>query len=170
MSKCFRFPHGMASGTTNIILIFFIFVGLVVFIILYRKLNRETNGEYTFRHVLYKQGGLRDRLRRAAGVLETRLGVQLWPSGDTNEDGQEMRDFQEERRRSSRCSSGSEASEGEDGSPRGSEVKARRESATEEESLAPDVFVNLNQFSGSVMWSDADAKHPTLEPLRDTSL
>ncbi|XP_061620598.1 uncharacterized protein si:ch211-119e14.1 [Phyllopteryx taeniolatus] len=165
----------MASSTTNIILLFVIFVGLVVFIILYRKLNRETNGEYTFRRVVYKQGGLRDRARRATAVLETCLRVQLWPCGDSNESGEEMRDFQEEpsgneeRRRRSRCSSGSQASDIEDGSPQGSGVEARRESETEEESRAPDVFVNLNQLSGSVMWFEEDAKQTT-EPQRDTSL
>ncbi|XP_077356390.1 uncharacterized protein LOC144003735 [Festucalex cinctus] len=161
----------MADSTTTIVLLFFVLVGLVVLlVVLYKRLNKETNGEYTLRHVVYKEGGLRDGARRVTAALRTRLGVPLWPRGNPEDDGEEMRDFQEEpRQKGRRCSSrfssssGSQPGEGEDedGKPQMWGVKARRESETEEASTGPDVFVNLNHFSGSVMWSEEDASRTT---------
>lgn len=61
---------------------------LVLLLFLYKKLNREADGEYTIQNIVYKKGGLRDRVRDAAIAVETRLGVQLWPQGD--DEGEEM--------------------------------------------------------------------------------
>lgn len=46
--------------------------------------------------MVYKEGGIRDRVRGAALALGTRLGVQLWPRSDTDEDGEEMQEVQDE--------------------------------------------------------------------------
>lgn len=59
-------------------------------------LNKETDGEYTIRRIVYKEGGVRDQVRGAALALETRLGVQLWPRSDTDEEGEEMQEVQDE--------------------------------------------------------------------------
>ncbi|XP_061139381.1 uncharacterized protein si:ch211-119e14.1 [Syngnathus typhle] len=151
--------HDVGMATAIVVLLFFIFVILLLLlIVLYKKLNRETNGQYTLQRVVYGEGGLRDRARTMAAVLENRLGVQLWPHGSSDEDGEEMQDFQEEpRQKAEYCSGSSDGSQnGEDGKPQGWSVKARRESETHEESRGTDVFINLNQFSKSVMWSEQD--------------
>ncbi|XP_022616496.1 acidic leucine-rich nuclear phosphoprotein 32-related protein 2-like [Seriola dumerili] len=78
------------STTTIIILSISLFCLIALLIFLYKKLNREANGEYTIQRMVYKEGGVRDRVRGAALTLETHLGVQLWPRNDTDEDGEEM--------------------------------------------------------------------------------
>ncbi|XP_051799665.1 retrotransposon-like protein 1 [Acanthochromis polyacanthus] len=72
-------------------------VGLILLLIfLYKKLNREADGQYTIRRMVYKEGGVRDRVRGAALAVETFTGIQLWPRGDANEDGEEMQEIQDE--------------------------------------------------------------------------
>lgn len=78
------------AGRTILILFLLLLALILLLIFLYKKLNRETNGEYTVRNMVYKEGGARDRLRGAAQALGTRLGVQLWPHGDV--EMQEVRD------------------------------------------------------------------------------
>lgn len=68
---------------------------VLVLIFLYKKLKKESNGEYAIRNIVYKEGGVRDRVRGAAMALEARLGVQLWPHGDGEDDGEEMRDVRD---------------------------------------------------------------------------
>ncbi|XP_050931547.1 retrotransposon-like protein 1 [Lates calcarifer] len=85
------------SSTKTVLVLFFCLVGLIFLLIfLYKKLNKEANGEYTIRRMVYKEGGVRDRVRGAALALETRLGVQIWPRGDSEEDGEEMQEVQDE--------------------------------------------------------------------------
>lgn len=85
------------SSTWTLVILFFLLVGLVMLLIfLYKKLNRESNGEYTIWRMVYKEGGVRDQVRGAALALETRLGVQLWPHSDTEEYGSEMQEIQDE--------------------------------------------------------------------------
>uniref|UniRef100_UPI0037E8D09F integrin-binding sialoprotein-like n=1 Tax=Semicossyphus pulcher TaxID=241346 RepID=UPI0037E8D09F len=104
------------SDKTVLILAFILFGLIVLLIFLYKKLNKEANGEYTIRRIVYKEGGVRDRVRGVALALETRLGVQLWPRSDSNEDGEEMEEMEiddEERQVEKGTSHGSD-SEGED--------------------------------------------------------
>ncbi|XP_070786150.1 uncharacterized protein [Enoplosus armatus] len=85
------------SSTRTVLIIFFCLIGLIVLLIfLYKKLNREANGEYTVRRMVYKEGGVRDRVRGAALALGSCLGVQLWPRSDTDEEGEEMQEVQDE--------------------------------------------------------------------------
>ncbi|XP_057710126.1 uncharacterized protein si:ch211-119e14.1 [Corythoichthys intestinalis] len=139
----------MADSTVTNVLLFAAFLALLVLlVILYKKLNRETDGKYALRRVVYEEGGLRERARRAAAALGTRLGVR--PGPRPKRDGVEMRDFgeepaQEEERSGSPCSD----------LPSDEPVQAR--SDAKEESGGPDVFVVLNHFSGSVVWSEREA-------------
>lgn len=81
-----------SSSTRTLLVLLFLLVGLIILLIfLYKKLNRETNGEYTIRNMLYKEGGVRDRVRGAASGL-----VQLCPHRDTDNYSAEMGDIQVE--------------------------------------------------------------------------
>ncbi|XP_035531761.1 uncharacterized protein si:ch211-119e14.1 [Morone saxatilis] len=86
------------SKTTVLVLVFFLLGLLALLFFLYKKLNKEANGEYTIEHIVYKEGGVRDQVRGTVLALETRLGVQLWPQSDTDEDGGEMQEVQDEER------------------------------------------------------------------------
>ncbi|KAF7665046.1 hypothetical protein LDENG_00157050 [Lucifuga dentata] len=46
--------------------------------------------------MVYKEGGIRDRVRLTMLALETRLRVQLWPRTNPDEDGEEMQEVQDE--------------------------------------------------------------------------
>lgn len=88
-----------SNNTPNktVLILAFCLIGLLLLLIfLYKKLNRDTNGEYTVKRMVYKEGGVRDRVRGAALALESRLGVQLWPQSDTEEDGEEMQEIRDE--------------------------------------------------------------------------
>lgn len=83
------------TSTSKVLILFFCLLCLLVLLFfLYKKLNKEANGEYTIRRIVYKEGGVRDRVRGTALALGTRLGVQLWPH--SNEDGEEMQEVQDE--------------------------------------------------------------------------
>lgn len=86
-----------SSSTATVLTLFFCLIGLIILLIfLYKVLNKESNGEYTIQRIVYKEGGLRDRVRGAAMVVGTRLGVQLWPHSDSEEDGEEMQEIKDE--------------------------------------------------------------------------
>ncbi|XP_056156541.1 uncharacterized protein si:ch211-119e14.1 [Lampris incognitus] len=64
---------------------------VMLLIFMYKKLNKDTNGQYTIRRMIYKEGGVRDRMRSAAMALESFLGIQLWPCSRMREEaGEEM--------------------------------------------------------------------------------
>lgn len=86
-----------SSSTWTVVILFFCLVGLIILLIfLYKKLNREADGEYTIRRMVYKEGGVRDQVRIATVALGTRLGVQLWHGGDSDKGGEEMQEIQDE--------------------------------------------------------------------------
>ncbi|XP_074518291.1 uncharacterized protein LOC141784366 [Halichoeres trimaculatus] len=87
-----------SNDQTVLILLFCLIALLFLLFFLYKKLNREANGEYTIQRMVYKEGGLRDRVRGVVSALEARLGVQLWPRSDTDEDGEEMQEVCDEER------------------------------------------------------------------------
>ncbi|KAG7497353.1 hypothetical protein JOB18_036395 [Solea senegalensis] len=82
----------VASYQTVIILSFCLLGLIALLIFLYKKLNKENNGVYTIRNMVYKEGGFRDQVRGAAQAVGTRLGIQLWPHSDTDEYGEEIQD------------------------------------------------------------------------------
>ncbi|KAM4714759.1 uncharacterized protein FYW61_019669 [Anableps anableps] len=74
-----------------------ILLGLVVLLVFfYKKLNKEANNQYTIQNIIYKEGGVRDRVRGAALAVETRLGIQVLPRGE--DEGEEMEEVQDEER------------------------------------------------------------------------
>lgn len=74
--------------------ILILLIALLIFF--YKKLNKKTDGQYTIKRMVYKEGGVRDRVRRAALALGGCLGIQLWPRSDTNDDGEEMQEVNDE--------------------------------------------------------------------------
>lgn len=93
------FLSGMTENTatsTVVILSLVLLFLIVVLFVLYKKLNKDTNGDYTIENIIFKEGGVRDQVRGAALALETRLGVQLWPRSDTDEEGDEMQEIHDE--------------------------------------------------------------------------
>lgn len=94
------FPTDMTESSSSAVTVPVLFVCLLVLVLLlvlfYKILNKEAEGEYTIRRIVYKEGGVRDRVRGAALALETRLGVQLWPRSESEEDGEEMQDMEDE--------------------------------------------------------------------------
>lgn len=82
----------ISSSTRTLLILSFLLVGLIILLIfLYKKLNRETNGEYTIRNMFYKEGGVRDQVRGAASGL-----IQLCPHRDTDNYSAEMGEIQVE--------------------------------------------------------------------------
>lgn len=74
------------TATKTVLTLFFILVLLILLLVyLYKRLNRDSNGQYTVHRMVYKQGGVRDQLRRAVRVLEGWLNVRLWPRGEEEE-------------------------------------------------------------------------------------
>ncbi|XP_052010044.1 FK506-binding protein 4 [Xyrauchen texanus] len=69
-----------ADSTPTVIALLFIWVILVLALVyLYKRLNADTNGQYTLQRAVFAEGGLRDRLRQGVGFVENRFGVNIWP-------------------------------------------------------------------------------------------
>ncbi|XP_030018357.1 cilia- and flagella-associated protein 251-like [Sphaeramia orbicularis] len=87
------------SNTNTVLILLFVLLGLVVLLFfLYKVLNKEAKGEYTIRRMVYKEGGVRDRVRGVAIALGTRIGIQMWPHSGASEDEEEMEEFHSEER------------------------------------------------------------------------
>lgn len=74
------------ADSTVMALSFTLIILIVLLVFFYKKLNREANDKYTIRNMVYKEGGVRDRVRGAVLAVETNLGVQLWPRGEDEEE------------------------------------------------------------------------------------
>lgn len=182
------------STQTVLNLVFLLLALIVVLIFLYRKLNKDSNGEYTPRRIVYKEGGVRDQVRGTAIFLGTRLGVRLWPHGDSDEDGEEMQDISDEERQREEGSSQSDdneegkqekdsvvvkfaegdessddSSSSEDSDEGEPEAKGETGEEREEKEEKPGdgegkgekiggagLLINLNQLSGSAIWSEEE--------------
>lgn len=176
---------GESSSNSTVLILFFLLLGLIALLIfLYKKLNKETNGEYTIRNMVYKEGGVRDQLRGVALALGTCLGVQLWPHDDR--EMQEVRDEEAQVKNDDRQVSESEEKDGKaeeedsdtsddeshlEGSEAGEEARLNDEPESKEEeeeeeekekedktegegSGGTELLISLNQFSGSAIWSE----------------
>lgn len=190
--------HNSVTHTTVLVLCFILVTLLILLFFLYKYLNKEANGKYTVRRVVYRKGGLRDRARGAAVALGNRLGVQLWPKSDTDEDEENGEDEEEANSEGSSSSSdedevdemksgstaradnakGSSGDGSESSSETSSDEEEHAEARPEPESKAEaaetegvrgedvpqnkagetsaPIVINLNQFSGSVVWSGED--------------
>lgn len=194
----------MAPSDKTVVILFLCLICLIVLLIfLYKKLNREAEGEYTIRRMVYKEGGLRDQVRDASLAVGTRFGIQLWPRSEEGEEMQEVRDEEEQVEDGSNEEDSEEDEQGVDGgddddddgsddigdkgsdtpddgsSVDGSEPgehtrltpesedKGSVEKKGEEEEEVEDgaengasggagLSINLEQFSGSVTWSEGE--------------
>ncbi|XP_017574348.1 acidic leucine-rich nuclear phosphoprotein 32 family member E [Pygocentrus nattereri] len=75
------------SDSTPIVLTLFFFWLLLVLILiyLYRRLNRETNDQYTVQQLVYGEGGLRDRVIQGVEVV-TSLTARFLPQNHDEEE------------------------------------------------------------------------------------
>lgn len=117
-----------SSKVTVAILSVFLLLLLVLLVYLYKKLNQQANGQYTIRRMVYKEGGVRDQVRGVALAVGTRLGIQLWHSGDSDKSGEEMQDIHDEEGEMER--GGSEGSEEEEGEEEQCSDTVSRDSGT----------------------------------------
>lgn len=113
---------------TVAILSVFLVLLLVLLVYLYKKLNQQANGQYTIQRMVYKEGGVRDQVRGVALAVGTRLGIQLWHSGDSDKSGEEMQDIHDEEGEMER--GGSEGSEEEEGEEEQCSDTVSRDSGT----------------------------------------
>lgn len=70
------------SGDSTPIVIALLFIWLILVLALvffYKRLNKNTNGQYEIHRLIFAEGGLRDQLRQRVGVMENRLGVRILP-------------------------------------------------------------------------------------------
>lgn len=162
-----------------LILLFCLLSLITLLIFMYKKLNKESNGEYTIRNMVYKDGGVRDQLRGVALTLGTRFGVELWPGdnlemqevrdeeaqvqeGDSQVSEREEKDGKAENKDSNSSDDESnledleagEAARLTDEPERGEKGEEREETLGGEGSGGAELLINLNQFSGSAIWSE----------------
>lgn len=172
-----------ANSQTIVILVIVLLCLITLLIFLYKKLNKEANGEYTIRNIVYKEGGVRDQLRGVALALGTRLGVQLWPREDMemeevrdeeaqvlkgNSQVSESEDQDSKAQEEESDSSDDESSVG--GSEAGEEARLTGEPETGEEGKekegkmegegngGAELLKNLKELSGSAIWSEDQAR------------
>lgn len=155
---------------------------VILLIFLYKKLKKESDGEYSIRRMVYKKGGVRDQVRGAALALETRLGIQLWPRSDSEDDGQEMQDARDVEAAGSGAEEDEEQGEEEEGNSNSCERESADGGSCEEESegrampmdepmthkekkveesedqqdnvKGTQLLIDLNNLSGSAIWSE----------------
>lgn len=85
------------DSTTTIILLSCCLAGLMLLLVyFYKKLNKEAKGEYTIRHMMFKEGGIRDQTVATALTLRTRLSELLRPGSDSPEGGDEIQAVRDE--------------------------------------------------------------------------
>lgn len=102
----------MASSSNWIaILSVFLVLLFVLLVYLYKKLNQQADGQYTIRHMVYKEGGIRDQVRGVALEVGTRLRIQLWHNSNSDKSGEEMQEIYDEEQDMER--GGSEERQGE---------------------------------------------------------
>nr|XP_019962940.1 PREDICTED: uncharacterized protein LOC109642552 [Paralichthys olivaceus] len=85
--------YDRSQTNKTIIILCFCLVGLMVLLFyFYKKLNKESNGEYTIRRMWHKKGWIMDQGRAAALALGTGLGLIRSDSNEEEEEMQEVRD------------------------------------------------------------------------------
>ncbi|XP_036407824.1 protein pxr1 isoform X2 [Megalops cyprinoides] len=110
-------PHKAVGGQSDevvygepqrgIVIFLFILLALLILLLvyLYKRLNRETDGQYTVRQLVYGKGGVRERVQNGVTAIENRLGVRLRPrKAEDIEGGEEDDDREEEERERERAS------------------------------------------------------------------
>ncbi|XP_033182449.1 uncharacterized protein si:ch211-119e14.1 [Anabas testudineus] len=124
-----------SNATKTVLILCFSLLGLVVLLIIfYKKLNKEADGKYTVRNIVYRKGGIRDRVRGAALAVGTCLGVRLWPSSETEEDGEEMQEIQDEEGQVEEGDEQGSDSEGDDEEEQSGERKGKEGDSSDDDS------------------------------------
>lgn len=163
---------------------------IILLFFMYKKLSKESNGEYTIRNMVYKDGGIRDQLRGVALTLGSRFGVELWPAD--NLEMQEVRDeepqdqngesrLSEMEEKNGKAENKDSNSSDDESSMEDSEAGVtarltdepeREEKGEEKEEKLGDegnggaeLLINVNQFSGSAIWSEEQVKFSEVTPL-----
>ncbi|KAJ8416479.1 hypothetical protein AAFF_G00357670 [Aldrovandia affinis] len=67
----------LTDDTAVVVLFLFLTLIILALVYTYKRLNRETDGEYTLTRLINGQGGARERVQNAVSVVESRLGIQL---------------------------------------------------------------------------------------------
>ncbi|KAK1796959.1 hypothetical protein P4O66_008357, partial [Electrophorus voltai] len=63
-----------SNSTAVILYLLFLLIALVLLLFyLYKRLNRDTDGQYTIQHLIFSPGGLRDRVIQGVQAVESRV-------------------------------------------------------------------------------------------------
>lgn len=124
-------PTKLSNLRVAILFVFLVLL-FVLLVFLYKKLNQLANGQYTIQRIMYKEGGVRDQARGVALAVGTRLGIQLWHSGDSDKSGEEMQEIHDEEGEMER--GGSEGSEEEAEEEQCSDTVSRDSGTSEDDS------------------------------------
>ncbi|KAF4111441.1 hypothetical protein G5714_008472 [Onychostoma macrolepis] len=97
LNKVMGSDESNVHNTSTVIALLFIWIVLALALFyFYKKLNADTNGQYTVQRMFFAPGGLRDRLRQGVGVVENRLGVRIWPQQRDDEENIGSHDEEDE--------------------------------------------------------------------------
>ncbi|KAL7876136.1 hypothetical protein AOLI_G00110990 [Acnodon oligacanthus] len=104
------------SNSTPIVLtLFFLWLLLVLILIyLYRRLNRETNNQYSVQRLIYGEGGLRDRVIQGVEVVTNFTGRFLPQNRDEEEAIGDIENGDEERKETCQNETNADENEEED--------------------------------------------------------
>ncbi|XP_066574687.1 uncharacterized protein LOC136764473 [Amia ocellicauda] len=172
MTKAISVTYTTDSTRPLIILILLLIFLLLLFFYCCRRLNKETQGAYSFKALRRAGGVAAERVAERVRALEDRLGVQLLPrGGEAEEQGEEEEEEEEEREEESErdveqgnvdskddCSSEDDYSslEGCDLRERGRQRQEEEEEEEEEGDVrgkeGGGLLVDLKEFSGSAIW------------------
>ncbi|TRY92547.1 hypothetical protein DNTS_029822 [Danionella cerebrum] len=75
-----------SAESTILSLLFFWLLLVLTLVFLYKKLNAQTNGQFTVQRLVLGPYGLRDRLRQAVGLVENRFAIRVWPRPRNDDD------------------------------------------------------------------------------------
>ncbi|XP_042367744.1 uncharacterized protein si:ch211-119e14.1 isoform X2 [Plectropomus leopardus] len=118
--------------------------------------------------MVYKEGGLRDQVRGAALALGSRLGVQLWPQSDTEEDEEEMQEIRDEEGQVEEGGSQGSDSEGDDQEEEDSEEQCDKAKGKGGDTTDDNSSVESSEAGEQARLTDkADAKGETEEKVGD---
>lgn len=123
-------PENQSTATRTVLILFFCLIGLIVLLVfLYKKLNRETKGEYTIQRLV-------NFVRGAALTLWARIRLQIRPDRDA--DGCESQDEEMEQGGSQGSNSEGDDHEEEDNVEQCSMTDENKDDTSDEDSSLED--------------------------------
>ncbi|KAL4641487.1 myelin transcription factor 1-like protein [Arapaima gigas] len=138
------------SNVTVTVLVILLLLLVLLLVYLYKRLNQETDGQYTVHQLVYGKGGALERLNDGARAVESRLGVRLWPhkAAKTEEEEEELKEEEQEQK--------SQESDVEQGVEGDKEDKAEDNSSDDYSSMEG---VDLRERANQSQDQDEDEKH-----------